>query len=63
LFRVVAVLSQGNPDWLYKIIEKEANGLLLTADIAPAVAFDKLEEVMVITGVYAPVADAPGQEE
>jgi len=44
-------------------VEKEANGLLLTADIAPAVAFDKLEEVMVITGVYAPVADAPGQEE
>lgn len=35
-------------------IEKEANGLLLTATIRPAVEFDKLEEVMVITQMYPP---------
>ncbi len=44
-------------------VEKEANGLLLTADITPAVAFDKLEEVMVITQIHPPVTDFQGQEE
>lgn len=44
-------------------VEKEANGLLLTAEIAPAVAFDKLEEVMVITQIHPPVVDSQGQEE
>lgn len=44
-------------------VEKEVNGLLLTAEIAPAVAFDKLEEVMVITQIHPPVVDSQGQEE
>jgi rod shape-determining protein MreC len=44
-------------------VEKEANGLLLTAVVTPAVAFDKLEEVMVITQIHAPVDVPEGQEE
>ncbi|NLV22195.1 MAG: rod shape-determining protein MreC [Syntrophomonadaceae bacterium] len=43
-------------------VEKEANGLLLTATIRPAVAFDKLEEVMVITQIYPPVASEEQKE-
>ena len=42
-------------------VKKEANGLLLTAAITPAVAFDKLEEVMVITQIHAPV-DVPEEQ-
>lgn len=35
-------------------VVKETNGLLLTATITPSVAFDKLEEVMIITQVHPP---------
>jgi rod shape-determining protein MreC len=44
-------------------VEKEANGLLLTATITPAVAFDKLEEVMVITQIHAPAEVSEEQKE
>ncbi len=44
-------------------VEKEANGLLLSAVITPAVAFDKLEEVMVITRIHAPVEVSAEQKE
>ena len=44
-------------------VEKEANGLLLTAAITPAVAFDKLEEVMVITQIHAPADVTEEQKE
>jgi hypothetical protein len=37
--------------------------MLLTATITPAVAFDKLEEVMVITQIHAPAEVSEEQKE
>jgi len=42
-------------------VEKEPNGLLLSASVTPAVDFDKLEEVLVVQNYY-PI-DTTGEEE
>jgi rod shape-determining protein MreC len=44
-------------------VKKESNGLLLSATISPAVAFDKLEEVMVITQFRSPVVTSANKKE
>ena len=44
-------------------VKPETSGLLLSATITPAVAFDKLEEVMVITQIHPPVVTSKGQKE
>ncbi|HZK87138.1 MAG TPA: rod shape-determining protein MreC [Syntrophomonas sp.] len=44
-------------------VKKESNGLLLSATISPAVAFDKLEEVMVITRFSSPVVTSANKKE
>jgi rod shape-determining protein MreC len=43
-------------------VAREPNGLLLSAEIRPAVNFDKLEEVLVVTG-YQPETGAEVEEE
>jgi len=44
-------------------VKKESNGLLLSATISPAVAFDKLEEVMVITQFRSPIVTSANKKE
>lgn len=43
-------------------IEREPNGLLLTAEVQPVVNFDKLEEVFVVTGYRAPAGESGALE-
>jgi rod shape-determining protein MreC len=38
-------------------VNPEPSGLLLTAEVKPAVNFDRLEEVLVITNYYPPVSE------
>lgn len=38
-------------------VNREPNGLLLSADVKPAVDFDRLEEVLVITDYHPPVVE------
>lgn len=47
-----------------KQTKREPGGLLLSAEVAPGVDFDKLEEVLVVTGYHPPVTvDNKDQEE
>jgi rod shape-determining protein MreC len=47
-----------------KQTKREPGGLLLSAEVAPGVEFDKLEEVLVVTGYHPPVnKDINSQEE
>jgi rod shape-determining protein MreC len=38
-------------------VKREPNGLLLSADVQPAVDFDRLEEVLVITDYHPPISE------
>jgi rod shape-determining protein MreC len=46
-----------------KTITREPNGLLLSATVAPAVDFNKLEEVFIVTGYRPPVEDDTSPKE